>query len=209
MTAGQCKKAIQAGMEAARASDADLLGAGEMGIGNTASAAALYALFLNLDGELTTGAGTGARGPLLDRKKKVVREAVLFHRSHWDGTPFDALSRCGGFEIAAICGLILGAASRRIPVVVDGFICGAAALAAMRIEPRLKDYLFFAHVSAERFHREFLQREGIRPLLDLGMRLGEGTGAVLAMQIVSQALSCYHEMATFSSASVERRRTNR
>lgn len=204
MSADECAQALRAGISIAHTSHADLIGAGEMGIGNSASAAALYALMLSLDGAETTGAGTGSAGDLLARKKQVIHDAVEFHRAQWDGTPVDALRRCGGFEIAGITGLMLGAASRRIPVAVDGFICGVAALIALRIEPLVKEYLFFSHISNEQFHRAFLNREGIVPLLDLGMRLGEGTGAVLAMQIIKQSLCCYHEMATFSSASVSK-----
>jgi len=204
MTVEQCRNALDAGVELGASSDADIIGSGEMGIANSASAAALYALLLDLDGNETTGAGTGAGGALLERKKEVVSGAVRFHRREWDSTPVDALRRCGGFEIAQLCGLMLGAASRRVPVVVDGFICSAAALAAMRMEPKVVDYLFFSHVSGENFHRSFFSKENIRPILDLDMRLGEGTGAVLAIQIIRQGLNCYHEMATFGSASVSR-----
>jgi nicotinate-nucleotide--dimethylbenzimidazole phosphoribosyltransferase len=204
MTAQECTKALQTGCDLATSSGADLLGLGEMGIGNSASAAALYALLLDLEGDVTTGAGTGAQGPLLAKKKRIIKKAVRFHRERWDSTAFNALCRCGGFEIAAMTGAMLGAASQRVPVVVDGFICGAAALCALRFNPAISDYLFFAHVSAERFHRSFLKKEGIVPLLDLKMRLGEGTGSVLGMQIIIQALNCYFEMATFASASVSR-----
>lgn len=204
MNAEHCCKALTTGIEIALSSDTDLLGCGEMGIGNSASAAALYALLLDCDGASTTGAGTGSSGSLLEKKKRVISDAVNFHRKQWDHTPFDALCRCGGLEIAAITGVMIGAASKRIPVVVDGFICGAAALCALRFNPDIANYLFFAHVSAEQFHRKFLENEGIVPLLDLGMRLGEGTGSVLGMQIIQQALNCYHEMATFSSASVSK-----
>jgi nicotinate-nucleotide--dimethylbenzimidazole phosphoribosyltransferase len=202
MTDDECAQAIRAGIALAATSPADLFGCGEMGIGNSASASALYALLLSIDGKETTGAGTGATGELLAHKKKVVAEAVSLHRSQWDRSPFDALRRCGGYEIAGITGLLIGAASRRIPVVIDGFICSAAALVAIRMCPQVGGYLFFSHVSEEQFHRTFLAGEKAFPLLDLGMRLGEGTGAVLAMQIIGQALACYHEMATFSSASV-------
>lgn len=204
MTADQCETALKTGIRLASESGADLLGIGEMGIANSAAAAALYSLFLGLDGTETTGSGTGAHGPLLERKRECIHNAVEYHREGWDGTAPDALRRCGGFEIAAMTGYMLGAAAGRIPVVVDGFICGAAALAAMRIDPGIRNYLFFSHISAERFHREFLRKENIIPLLDLGMRLGEGTGSVLAMQIIQQAINCYHHMATFSSASVSR-----
>jgi nicotinate-nucleotide--dimethylbenzimidazole phosphoribosyltransferase len=108
----------------------------------------------------------------------------------------------GGLEIAGICGLILGAAGRRVPVVVDGFISSAAALVAMRLRESVSDYLFFSHCSAEAGHRTFFERLGIRPVLDLDMRLGEGTGAALAMQVIEAAVKIYNEMATFDSAEV-------
>jgi nicotinate-nucleotide--dimethylbenzimidazole phosphoribosyltransferase len=177
-----------------------------MGIGNTAASSALYALLLELDGAVTVGPGTGSTGALLERKREAVSRAVSLHRELWDGSPFDALRRVGGCEIAAMYGFMLGAASRSVPVCVDGFIASAAALAAIRTEPAVRDYLFFSHASAEPFHREMLAREGISPLLDLGMRLGEGTGAVLAMQIICQALNCYHRMATFGAAGVSKGR---
>ncbi|MBP1738916.1 MAG: nicotinate-nucleotide--dimethylbenzimidazole phosphoribosyltransferase, partial [Deltaproteobacteria bacterium] len=180
----------------------DLLGVGEMGIGNTSSASALYSLLLDLDPEDTIGAGTGSVGAFLEKKKQVVRDGVLFHRREWDHTPLGALKRVGGFEIAGMTGMILGGAQSRIPVVVDGFVATAAALVAMKMEPVVKDYLFFAHASAEQFHKPFLASQGIRPILSLDMRLGEGTGSVLAMQIVAQAMECYHRMATFDSAGV-------
>jgi nicotinate-nucleotide--dimethylbenzimidazole phosphoribosyltransferase len=108
----------------------------------------------------------------------------------------------GGFELAAICGMALGGAATGIPVVIDGFIASAGALAALLTAPHVQDYLFFSHVSAEPFHREFYTKQSIRPVLDLDMRLGEGTGAVLAMQIIQQSMLCYTNMATFHSAGV-------
>ncbi len=207
MTPEQCAEAFSVGMECSASSGAELLGTGEIGIANTASASALYALLLGLDGALTTGPGTGAQGALLEKKKEFVHRSVALHRAQWDGTVFDALCRLGGLELAALTGYIVGAAANRIPVVIDGFICGAAALAALFIDRKIESYLFFSHVSAEQFHRNFLKQEKITPLLDLGMCLGEGTGAVLAMQLIHQAVRCYHEMATFSSASVSREST--
>jgi nicotinate-nucleotide--dimethylbenzimidazole phosphoribosyltransferase len=202
MSHEQCEKALTKGIDLAVKSGTDILGIGEMGIGNTASASALYSLLLDIDTSETVGAGTGALGALLEHKKSIVGKAVRMHRAQWDNTPFDALRRCGGFEVATMTGLILGAASQHIPVVVDGFIAGASALVALYLVPTVRQYLFFSHISAEKFHRDFLRKEGLQPILDLGMRLGEGTGAVLAMQIIMQALNCYHEMATFNSASI-------
>jgi nicotinate-nucleotide--dimethylbenzimidazole phosphoribosyltransferase len=202
MSEEECLKALRAGYDLAVECDTDLLGVGEMGIGNTSSASALYSLLLDLDPEDTIGAGTGSVGALLERKKQVVREAVLFHRKEWDHTPLEALRRVGGFEIAGMTGMILGGAANRIPVVIDGFVATAAALVAMKAAPAVRDYLFFAHASAEQFHKPFLDSRGIRAILSLDMRLGEGTGSVLAMQIIAQAMECYHQMATFDSAGV-------
>jgi nicotinate-nucleotide--dimethylbenzimidazole phosphoribosyltransferase len=202
MSDEECLKALQVGQDLAKGSACDLLGVGEMGIGNTSSASALYSLLLDLDPGDTIGAGTGSVGTLLEKKKRVVRDAVLFHRREWDRTPLEALRRVGGFEIAGMTGMILGGAQSRIPVVIDGFVATAAALVAMKMAPAVKDYLFFAHASAEQFHKPFLASQGIEPILSLNMRLGEGTGSVLAMQIIAQAMECYHRMATFDSAGV-------
>ncbi len=202
MAADECERAIEAGAGVARTAEADLLGVGDMGIGNTAASSALYSLLLDLEPAATVGPGTGSAGAVLERKRDAVARAVALHRDAWDGTPLDALRRVGGYEIAAMCGFMLAAASERVPVAVDGFIASAAALVATQIDSHVKDYLVFSHASAEPFHRDFLAREGVKPLLDLDMRLGEGTGAVLAMQIIGQALNCYHHMATFSAAGV-------
>jgi nicotinate-nucleotide--dimethylbenzimidazole phosphoribosyltransferase len=202
MSLEDCEKALEIGRDLAVQSNGDLIGIGEMGIGNTSSAAALYSLILDADPEETVGPGTGSSGPLLERKKHVIRKAVLLHRKAWNKSPLDALRRVGGFEIAGMTGMIFGAARRRIPLAVDGFVAGAAALVAMRIEPAVRPYLFFSHASAENYHRTFLEKEGIRPILSLDMRLGEGTGSVLAMQVIAQAMECYHRMATFESAGV-------
>ncbi|MBD3239935.1 MAG: nicotinate-nucleotide--dimethylbenzimidazole phosphoribosyltransferase [Chitinivibrionales bacterium] len=202
MTTEECDRAVDIGADIARTARTDLLAVGDMGIGNTAASSALYALLLELDPTDTVGPGTGSAGAVLERKREAVARAVARHRAEWDGSPLDALRRVGGLEIAAMSGFLLAAAAGGVPVVVDGFIASVSALIAMRMEPAVKDYLIFSHASAEPFHRDFLAREGIRPLLDLDMRLGEGTGAVLAIQIMRQALNCYHNMATFSSAGV-------
>ena len=202
MTHSQCEDAILHGSTLAAQSGADLLGIGEMGIGNSSSSSALYSMLLSIDSDLTVGAGTGSAGSMFDHKKSIIKQAIQRHTTNWNGTALEALRRVGGFEIAGMTGMILGGAANRIPVVVDGFIAGAAALTAMKIEPSVKDYLYFSHASAERFHRAFFEMVDIRPVLDLDMRLGEGTGSALAMQIIAQSLHCYHEMATFSSAGV-------
>jgi len=202
MSVPEAKAALIAGYELARKDSADLFGVGEMGIGNSSSASALYSLFLELPAEETVGPGTGSSGRLLERKKEAVRRGVEFHKREWDGSGFDGLRRLGGFEIAGMTGFMFGAASRGIQVVVDGFISGAAALCALKMFPGIRPYLVFSHESAESFHKGFLSRLGIKPVLYFNMRLGEGTGAALVMHIMKQAFNCYHHMATFSSAGV-------
>ncbi len=202
MSVTKCENAFIAGYNIGNECEADLVGAGEMGIGNTSSASALYSLILDKTPSETTGAGTGSIGDLYEKKRECIEKAVILHKKEWDGSAFDALRRVGGFEIAGITGLLFGCAIKRIPVVIDGFIASAAALIAIRMNPEIKDYLFFAHESNERFHKAFLENEGIRPILALDMRLGEGTGSVLAIQIIEQAMECYNTMATFSSAKV-------
>jgi nicotinate-nucleotide--dimethylbenzimidazole phosphoribosyltransferase len=202
MSSEECLKALYAGHDLARESGCDLLGIGEMGIGNTSSASALYSLLLDLNPDDTIGAGTGSVGAVMEKKMQVVRDTVLFHRREWDHSPLDALRRVGGFEIAGMTGMILGGAQSQVSVVIDGFVATAAALVAMKMEPEVKGYLFFAHASAEQFHKPFLASQGIEPILSLNMRLGEGTGSVLAMEIIAQAMECYHRMATFDSAGV-------
>lgn len=205
MSEQQVRSALEAGIALGKEEHCSVAGVGEMGIGNTSSASALCALLLDKSGKETAGAGTGTSGPALERKRHVIDAAVGFHRKQWDGTAEDALRRVGGFEIAGMTGYILGCAAGRIPVVIDGFIATASALCAMKTSPHVKDYLFFGHVSDEHFHRAVLDAVEARPVLDLGMRLGEGTGAILGMQVIEQALHCYREMATFSSAGVSNR----
>lgn len=202
MTEEECRAAMTAGMDVIRSSECDFVGIGDMGIGNTASSSALYSMLLNLQASETVGMGTGSKGELFERKLEAVEDGVRRHSSEWDSSGFDALRRVGGLEIAGMAGAIFGGAEKRIPIVVDGFIASAAALAATRMKPALAEYLFFSHSSAEKFHTDFLAREGIRPVLCLDLRLGEGTGAVLAMQVIQQALACYNGMATFSGGGV-------
>jgi len=181
-----------------------LLGVGEMGIANTTAASALAACLLGTTPEAMAGRGTGLDDAALSRKVEVIRRALALH-APTPPEPLDALARLGGFEIAGMAGVVLGAAARRIPVVVDGFISSAAALGAVRLAPAAKGYLLVAHRSAEPGHRPVLEALGMPPLLDLGMRLGEGTGAALAMTLVEAAIRILHEMATFAEAGVSGR----
>ncbi len=204
MTPDETLRAVAVGIRRAdRAIDrkVTLLATGEMGIGNTTPAAALFSVYLDLPPAQTAGVGTGLDTAGVGRKIEVIEKALAVNRALC-ATPLGALAAVGGLEIAGICGLCLGAAARSRPVIVDGFISSAGALAAMRLCPAVKDYLFFAHRSAEAGHRLFFEREKLRPLVDLGLRLGEGTGAAIAMQIVSDAVAVYNEMATFSDAGI-------
>ncbi len=207
MTITQARQAIEIGIETAReavTSGATLIGIGEMGIGNSTSAAALLAKLSGIAPAKLAGRGTGIDDAGLRRKIEAVETGLRLHRK----TMTDAISTLaavGGFEIAAMAGACLGAAALKVPVVVDGFIATAAAVAAREIEVMVGDYLFFSHRSAEGGHELALEWLDARPLLDLNMRLGEGTGAALAMNLIESALTLYHQMATFAGAGVSRK----
>jgi nicotinate-nucleotide--dimethylbenzimidazole phosphoribosyltransferase len=207
MSRAQAVAAIDAGIELARdlgRRGVTLLGAGEMGIGNTTSAAAVAACLLGATPEDLVGRGTGVDDGGLARKREAVRRAVALHGAP-GLDPVDALARVGGFEIAGMAGLVLGAAERRIPLLVDGFISSAAALAAVRIAPAAAGSIVLSHRSAEPGHRLVCEALGQRPLLELDLRLGEGTGAALAMQLADAAIRILREMATFAGAGVATR----
>ena len=204
MTEEEAIQAIQVGVELANAAAEEgvtLLGTGEMGIANTTPSSALYAVLIPCPVIEVTGRGTGIDDAGLKNKIEVI-ERSLSVNGHRLKNPLTTLAAVGGLEIASICGLILAAAGRKLPVVVDGFISSAAALVALRLSNSVKDYLFFSHCSAETGHRTFFDRMGIRPILDLDLRLGEGTGAALAMHIIEGAVKIYNEMATFDSAGI-------
>jgi nicotinate-nucleotide--dimethylbenzimidazole phosphoribosyltransferase len=199
MSRADAERAVDAGRE--HAADGDLLGAGEMGIGNSTAAAALLCAFTGIDPREAAGSGTGLDDAGVARKADVIARALALH--HPD--PADAigvLATLGGFEIAAIVGLILGAAQKRRVVVLDGFISCSAALVVRAMEPAALDYVIYSHRSAERGHRRMLEALNARPLLDLDMRLGEGTGAAIGISLVESAVRLYREMATFESAGV-------
>jgi nicotinate-nucleotide--dimethylbenzimidazole phosphoribosyltransferase len=201
MTEKQATDSLEIGIDLARGYD--IVGTGDMGIGNTTSSAAILAVFAELPAEEVVGRGTGVDDDRLRHKTKVIHDTLARHKPD-PNNALDVLAKVGGFEIGAIAGLILGASSRRIPVVVDGFISGAAAMIATRLEPACRDYLFFSHVSRERGHRRMLEYFDARPIVDLDMCLGEGTGAAIAMDVITAATRIYNEMATFESASVSR-----
>lgn len=178
-----------------------LIGTGEMGIGNTTAASAITAVLTGRPAAEVTGPGTGLDEPGLRRKIAVIERALEANRPD-PSDPLGVLRKVGGLEIAGLTGLIVGSASRRIPVVIDGFISTAAAAIACSLEPKVKQFLFAGHRSSEPGHAALLEFIGETPLLDLQMRLGEGTGAALAMTLIEAAAKLFDEMATFSSAGV-------
>ncbi|RMF15773.1 MAG: nicotinate-nucleotide--dimethylbenzimidazole phosphoribosyltransferase [Candidatus Dadabacteria bacterium] len=204
MTVQACETAIRHGAAIAHQLIADgigLIGLGEMGIGNTTAASALTAALLGLEADVAIGRGTGVDDAGLARKQQAVSTALERHAVA-SVHPLELLRRVGGFEIAALTGVTLAAAAARVPVVVDGFITAAAALVATRIAPSVRDYIFAAHCSVEPGHRLILDEWGLEPLLDFGMRLGEGSGAALAIPIIRSAARILAEMASFSDAGV-------
>jgi nicotinate-nucleotide--dimethylbenzimidazole phosphoribosyltransferase len=175
-----------------------------MGIGNTTAASAVVSCLSGVPVRLVTGRGTGINDVQLAHKIDVIERAVAQNCPH-TADPLDVLAKVGGLEIAGLVGVMLAAASRCIPVVIDGFIAGAAALVAFRMNPLVRDYCFAGHVSVERGHQVILEQMKLAPLLDLQLRLGEGTGAVLALHIIEGALRAHCEMATFAEAGVSER----
>ena len=207
MSRQQARRCLEAGIGlAAEAADAgaDLVATGEMGIGNTTAASAVSAVLTGGAPEDTTGPGTGRTPGQLRHKVAVVRRA-LQHNAPDPHDPLGVLAKVGGFEIGVLAGVALGTACRRRAVVLDGFIAGAAALLAQGLCPAVRDFLIAAHRSAEPGHRVVLAQLGLDPLLDLELRLGEGTGALLALPIVSAAAACLTRMATFAQAGVSDR----
>ncbi len=200
MTRDQAIEAILLGVEMADR-DCAVLGMGEMGIGNTTSASALTVVLTGLPPAAVTGHGTGADDACMRRKILAVERAVALHGPQIRD-PIDMLARLGGFEIAAMCGVCLGAAAAKRAVIADGFISTVAAAVATRLHEPVRDYLFAAHRSTEPGHPPLLEIIGQRPLLDLEMRLGEGTGAALAIPILRAAVEAFTGMATFESAGV-------
>jgi nicotinate-nucleotide--dimethylbenzimidazole phosphoribosyltransferase len=179
----------------------DLVATGDMGIGNTTASSAIAAALLSKPVSSVTGRGTGINDEQLTHKIEVIEKALEQNLPDAHD-PFDVLMKVGGFEISGLVGVIIAAAARRVPVVIDGLISGAAALLAVEMQPLIRDYLFAGHRSVEMGHRLMLEHMQLTPLLDLNLRLGEGTGAVLAMSIIEAALRAHDEMATFGEAGV-------
>lgn len=204
MSAEELIQALETGWEMAvqaKRDGVELLGVGEMGIGNTTAASACIAALTQSRPERMTGRGTGIDEAALRHKIQVIEDALRVNQEFLTG-PFSVLQSVGGFEIAAITGCVIGAASQGIPCVIDGWITAAGALVPVQLNPAVLDYLFFAHESEEKGHRILLEELEARPLLRLLMRLGEGTGACLAMGILDAAVRAYREVATFEEARV-------
>jgi len=204
MTHQQLELAFTAGYDAVERAvkkDSDVFIVGEMGIANTTSAAALYCALLGLTPEQATGAGTGLDSTGIQHKINIVKRIVEKHQ-HCENNTLEWLRCAGGFEIVAMTGAYIRAAQCRLPVLVDGFISSVAALCAVRIQPNVNDGLFFSHVSAEQGHRVVLETLKQKPLLDLGMRLGEGSGAAVAVSLLQSACALHNQMATFEEAAV-------
>ncbi|GAB4342980.1 MAG: nicotinate-nucleotide--dimethylbenzimidazole phosphoribosyltransferase [Desulfobulbaceae bacterium] len=195
--------AVEAGIEVAEelADEVDVFGTGDMGIGNTTPSAAIAAVLTGRDPAEVTGRGTGLDDDQLRNKVRIIEQAISENQPD-PADALDVLAKVGGFEIGGIAGLIIGAAAHRKPVVVDGFISTAGALIAYGLEPFVRDYIICAHRSVEQGHRFMHEKLRLKPLLDLNLRLGEGTGAALAMNLVEAAVHILTEVATFEEAGV-------
>ncbi len=204
MTRGEAESCIEVGINLAEEyakKGYRLFGTGEMGIGNTTPSSAIAAVLTGRAVSEVSGRGTGIDEDTLINKIRVIEDAIRINRPK-PSDPLDVLSKVGGAEIGGIAGLIIGAAAHKAPHVVDGFISTAGALIAYCLEPKTKDYMFAAHNSVEKGHKAMLEKIGLDPILDLNLRLGEGTGAALAMFIIEAGIKIYKEMATFGEAEV-------
>lgn len=205
MNADECRAALELGkksVDTAKANGADIYIAGEMGIGNTCSASALACLLLNDTAEQLTGVGTGIGADQLRHKIEVIEKAIELHHKHVIGDVFKTLCAVGGLEIAAITGAYIRCAQVGLPVIVDGFISSVAALCAVRMNPKVRDWMLFGHQSAEYGHRCILQELNADPILKMNLRLGEGSGAGAALALVKMACALHNQMATFAQAAV-------
>jgi nicotinate-nucleotide--dimethylbenzimidazole phosphoribosyltransferase len=204
MTPAQAAQALETGIDIVNIEadrGLDIVGTGDMGIGNTTSSSAIFAAMTGRPASEVTGRGTGLTDEQLTHKIDVIKRALEINKPN-PSRPLDVLAKIGGFEIGGLAGVMLGAAARHIPVVIDGFISGAAALIATALAPEVKNYIIAAHVSAEAGHPAMLEHMGLKPLLNLDMRLGEGTGAALGIFIAEAAARTLNEMATFAEAGV-------
>lgn len=204
MTKEQARHAVEAGIQVVEEiapQGLDMLGLGDMGIGNTTPTSAIIAVFSGRPVREVTGRGTGIDDATFERKVQAIERGIALHRPNPQDA-LDVLSAVGGFEIGGIAGATLGAAARRIPVIIDGFIATAGALIAVKLAPQAKAYIIASHRSVEVGHRVMLEIMGLQPLLDLDMRLGEGTGAALAMNLVEASIKIMTEVLTFQEAKV-------
>ena len=206
MSGDEALRALSVGVEIAQdlaSKNVTMIGTGDMGIGNTTASSAITAVLTGHPVEEVTGRGTGVDDDMLRHKVAVIREAIALHRPD-PRDPLAVLAKLGGFEIAGIAGLIIGAVFNRIPVVIDGFISSAAALVAVSLKPAIREYLFAGHRSAEPGHRIIIDWLELKPLLDLSMRLGEGTGAALGMFLIESGIRVLREVLTFEEAGVKK-----
>ena len=201
MSADTLELALAAGRDELMNKNADLFVAGEMGIGNTTSASAIYSLLLKVGPEATVGNGTGVDKDGLIAKRKTIYKALNCHGEQLD-SPLAILQFVGGLEIAALVGAYIASAQQGVPIMVDGFIATAAALLAVEINPSVRPWMMFAHQSAEKAHKLALEKLNAKPILNLGLRLGEGSGAALAVPLIQSALALHSQMATFAQANV-------
>ncbi len=204
MTKREAIKSIEAGIEVFEdeyKKGADIIGIGDMGIGNTTPSSAIIAVITGEDAEEVTGRGTGIDDETFNKKVNAIKKALEVNKPD-KKDPIDVLSKVGGFEIGGLCGATLAAASYRVPVVLDGLIATAGALLAYELCPAAADYMIASHNSVEKGHIIMLKRMKLKPLLDLGLRLGEGTGAALGINLIDASLKILTEMATFGEAGV-------
>ena len=204
MTVAQATRSVEAGIEIVTTEikkGLDIVATGDMGIGNTTASAAICAVMTGKTAAEVTGRGTGLDDQQLQQKIMIINEAITLNKPDFS-KPLEVLAKVGGFEIGGLAGVILGAASHRVPVIIDGFISGAAALIAAGLCPQCINYMIAGHCSVEPGHKIILQHLGLKPLLDLEMRLGEGTGAALAMSFAETSVRILTEMATFAEAGV-------
>ncbi len=205
MNTEECRAALELGknsVDMAKANGADIYIAGEMGIGNTCSASALACLLLNDTAEQLTGVGTGIGADQLRHKIEVIEKAIELHHKHVTGDAFKTLCAVGGLEIAAITGAYIRCAQVGLPIIVDGFISSVAALCAVRMNSKVRDWMLFGHQSAEYGHQRILQELNAEPILKMNLRLGEGSGAGAALALVKMACVLHNQMATFAQAAV-------
>ena len=202
MTRQQCIQAIRTGFELAQNTDADVIGVGEMGIGNTTTSSAVLSVLLEADVEAVTGRGGGITDQSFLRKKQVIKDAIAINQPNKTDV-IDVLAKVGGFDIAAMCGAFLGCAEKRCPVVIDGFISAVAALCAYKLCPEAVGYFIPSHASYEIGYRLAMDAMGLQPIFLLGMRLGEGSGCPLAFEVLSAACSIINDMATFDQAGID------